>query len=96
MVYYRTDVAEEIGLGALQTWDDYLAFTEATNGLDMNGDGEADYGSCIAKKRKAQSYWMITSVASAYLQSQGTSQGGFFNTEDMDRSMATTLALRKR
>ncbi|MEM7129691.1 MAG: extracellular solute-binding protein, partial [Chloroflexota bacterium] len=83
MVYYRTDVAEEIGMDAPKTWDEYLVFAEAANGLDMNGDGEADYGSCIAKKRKAQSYWMITSVASAYLQSQGTSQGGFFNAEDM-------------
>lgn len=83
MVYYRTDVAEEIGLGAPLTWDDYLAFAKAANGRDMNGDGEADYGSCIAKKRNAQSYWMITSIASAYIQSQGTSQGAFFSTEDM-------------
>ena len=83
MVYYRTDVAEELGLEAPKTWDDYLAFAEAAHGKDMNGDGEADYGSCIAKKRNAQSYWMITSVASAWLQSQGTSQGAFFSTEDL-------------
>jgi multiple sugar transport system substrate-binding protein len=83
MVYYRTDVAEELGLDAPKTWDDYLAFAKAANGKDMNGDGEADYGSCIAKKRNAQSYWMITSVASAYIQSQGTSQGAFFSTEDL-------------
>ena len=83
MVYYRTDVAEQIGMGAPTTWDEYLAFAEAANGLDMNGDGDPDYGSCMAKKRKAQSYWMITSIASAYLQSQGTSQGGFFNADDM-------------
>ena len=83
MVYYRTDVAEELGLEAPKTWDDYLAFAEAANGKDMNGDGEPDYGSCIAKKRNAQSYWMITSIASAFIQSQGTSQGAFFNTEDM-------------
>lgn len=83
MVYYRTDVAEELGLAAPKTWDDYLAFAAAAHGKDMNGDGEADYGSCIAKKRNAQSYWMITSVASAYIQSQGTSQGAFFDTADM-------------
>ena len=83
MAYYRTDVAEELGLSAPQTWDDYLAFAAAANGKDMNGDGEADYGSCIAKKRKAQSYWFITSVASAYLQAQGTSEGGFFDAETM-------------
>ena len=83
MVYYRTDVAEELELEAPKTWDDYLAFAEAANGMDMNGDGEPDYGSCIAKKRNAQSYWMITSIASAFIQSQGTSQGAFFDTEDM-------------
>lgn len=83
MVYYRTDVAEELGLEGPKTWDDYLAFAEAANGKDLNGDGEADYGSCIAKKRNAQSYWMITSIASAWLQSQGTSQGAFFDTTDM-------------
>ena len=95
MVYYRTDVAAKIGMGAPQTWDDYLAFAEAANGLDMNDDGEADYGSCIAKKRKAQSYWMITSVASAYLQSQGTSQGGFFNAEDMTPLYGDNAAFKK-
>lgn len=83
MVYYRTDVAEELGLAAPKTWDEYLAFAKAANGKDMNGDGEADYGSCIAKQRNQQSYWMITSIASAYIQSQGTSQGAFFNTADM-------------
>ena len=43
-----------------KTWDDYLAIAKAFQGKDLNGDGKADYGSCIAKKRNAQSYWMIT------------------------------------
>lgn len=95
MVYYRTDVAEELGLGAPTTWDEYIAFAEAANGMDMNGDGDADYGSCMAKKRGAQSYWMITSVASAYLQSEGTSQGGFFNTEDMSPLYGNNAGFKK-
>ena len=84
MVYYRTDVLEELGMDPPRTWDDYLAIAEAADGMDMNGDGEGDYGSCIAKKRNAQSYWMISSIASAFLQSQGTSQGAFFDTETME------------
>jgi multiple sugar transport system substrate-binding protein len=84
MVYYRTDVLDELGMTPPETWDDYLAIAAAANGKDMNGDGEADYGSCIAKKKAAQSYWMITSVASAFLQSKGTSQGGFFDPETME------------
>lgn len=83
MAYYRTDVAEELGLDAPKTWDDYLAFAAAADGTDLNGDGEPDYGSCIAKKRNAQSYWMITSIAAPFLQTEGTSQGAFFSTKDM-------------
>ncbi len=82
MVYYRIDVLEELGLEPPRTWEDYLAVAEAANGMDMNDDGEADYGSCIAKARSNQGYWFIHSVASAYLQTQGTEQGGFFDTED--------------
>lgn len=83
MVYYRTDVLEELGMEPPRTWDDYLAIAEAANGMDMNDDGDGDYGSCIAKARANQGYWFLHSVASGYLQSQGTSQGVFFDTEDM-------------
>ncbi|MCI0394849.1 MAG: extracellular solute-binding protein [Chloroflexi bacterium] len=83
MVYYRTDVFEAAGLEPPRTWDEYLTAAAALHGQDMNGDGEADYGSCIAKARGEQGYWWIISVASGYLQSQGTSQGLFFDTETM-------------
>jgi multiple sugar transport system substrate-binding protein len=82
MVYYRTDVLEELGMAPPQTWDDYLAIAEAAHDMDMNGDGEGDYGSCIAKARGEQGYWFIHSIASGFLQTNGTEQGGFFNTED--------------
>src|SRR5206468_6049788 len=42
-----------------------------------------DYGSCIAKKRAAQCYWMFWSIAGSFLQAQGTKQGSFFNVETM-------------
>lgn len=84
MVYYRIDVLEEAGLDPPQTWDDYLAVAEAVHDMDMNGDGVGDYGSCISKKRSAQAYWWILSIASGYLQSQGTSQGAFFDVETME------------
>ncbi|MEM6429001.1 MAG: extracellular solute-binding protein, partial [Deinococcota bacterium] len=63
MVYYRTDVLDDIGMDPPQTWDDYLAIAEAADGMDMNGDGEADYGSCIGKARNNQAYWFTTSIA---------------------------------
>ena len=78
IVCYRTDVATTLGLGAPQTWDDYIAFAKAAQGKDF-GTGKPGYGSCIAKKRGGQFYWMITSIAGAFLQSKGTSQGAFFD-----------------
>lgn len=95
MVYYRTDVLDELGVQPPQTWDDYLAIAKAANGTDMNGDGSPDYGSCISKKRAAQAYWMISSVASAFLQSQGTAQGAFFDQETFKPLYGDNEAFRK-
>jgi len=81
MVYYRTDLFEAAGLTPPRTWEEYLAAAEQFNGQDLNGDGEADYGSCIPKVRQGQSFWWIVDFASARLQSQGTGQGVFFDQE---------------
>jgi len=94
MVYYRTDVLEELGMEPPTTWDDYLAIAEAAQGMDMNGDGEGDYGSCIGKKRNEQGYWFIMSIAGGMLQTQGTSQGAFFNTDDFT-PLVDNAAFRK-
>jgi len=83
MVYYRSDLLKRDGLQPPATWDDYLSIAQRYNGKDLNGDGKPDYGSCIAKKRSAQSYWMFWSIAGSYLQTQGTSQGSFFDVDSM-------------
>ena len=83
MVYYCTDLLEQEGLQPPESWKDYLQVAETFHGKDLNGDGIPDYGSCIPKRRDAQAYWMIWSVAAGFLQSQGTSQGSFFDTETM-------------
>ncbi|MER3480893.1 MAG: ABC transporter substrate-binding protein [Meiothermus sp.] len=83
MVYYRTDVLQKLGMKPPQTWDDYLAIAKAANGKPLSADGKPIYGSCIAKKRNAQSYWMFTSILGGYVQSQGTKQGAFFDTTTM-------------
>jgi multiple sugar transport system substrate-binding protein len=80
MVYYRTDLAADLGLKAPTTWDEYVAFAKAVSAKGLKtDDGKPVFGSCIGKKKGGQSYWMITSIASAYLQSQGTGQGAFFD-----------------
>jgi multiple sugar transport system substrate-binding protein len=79
MVYYRSDILA----APPKTWDEYLTIAAEQNGKDLNGDGEADYGSCIAKKKGQQSYWWIISVAGGLLQSKGTGEGAFFDTTTM-------------
>ena len=83
MVYYRTDLLQKDGLQPPETWQDYISIAQHFQGKDLNGDGKADYGSCLAMKRSAQSYWAWISIAAAFLQSQGTKQGAFFNLDGM-------------
>ncbi len=95
MVYYRTDILEKDGVKPPATWDDYLTIAAKYNGQDLNGDGQPDYGSCIAKKKGAQSYWWIISVAAGLLQGKGTNDGAFFNTTDMTPLFGPNEAMTK-
>ncbi len=83
MVYYRRDVLAQAGLQPPETWEDYLKIATALAGKDHNGDGTPDFGSCIAKKRNAQSYWMVWSVAAGFLQAKGTEEGSFFDVDTL-------------
>jgi multiple sugar transport system substrate-binding protein len=83
MVYYRKDIFDKNGDKPPETWDDYIALAQKYQGKDLTGKGTKDYGSCIAMKRSAQSYWMFMSIAASFFQSKGTGQGAFFNTANM-------------
>jgi multiple sugar transport system substrate-binding protein len=83
MVYYRKDVFAKNNLKPPPTWAEYLADAKALNGQDMAGDGKPSYGSCISKKRSGQSYWWLWQIYAPYIQTQGTSQGSFFDTKTM-------------
>ncbi len=83
MVYYRKDILDKAGLKPPKTWDDYLKVAAAIHGQDMNGDGTPDYGSCIFKKRNAQSYFAVQTVAAGAVQSKGTAEGLYFDTKTM-------------
>ncbi|MEM7301462.1 MAG: extracellular solute-binding protein [Pseudomonadota bacterium] len=83
MIYYRRDILEAAGLKPPRTWEDYIKVAAAVHGQDMNGDGEADYGSCIFKKRNAQGYFAIGTVAAGMVQSKGTGEGLFFDPDTM-------------
>ncbi len=82
MVYYRKDLLAKAGLQPPQTWDDYINIAKKFQGTNFP-DGKPGYGSCIAMKRGAQSYWMFLSIMAAYTQTKGTSQGAFFDNTNM-------------
>src|SRR5437773_4543579 len=83
VLFRSKDLLQKDGLQPPATWDDYISIAKHFQGKDLNGDGKNDYGSCLAMKRSAQSYWAWISIAAAYLQSKGTKQGAFFNTDNM-------------
>jgi multiple sugar transport system substrate-binding protein len=100
MVYYRDDLLQAAKLNPPETWEDYLTIAKQFQGKDLNGDGTPDYGSCTSKKPKAQSYWMFWSIATSFLQSQGTQQGAFFDPDTMkplvnNEAIATALDIYK-
>jgi multiple sugar transport system substrate-binding protein len=91
MVYYRSDLIQN----PPKTWDEYLSTAQQFNGKDLNNDGQPDYGSCIAKKKGAQGYWWIISVAAGLIQGKGTNDGVFFDTSNMNPLFGPNEAMTK-
>ncbi len=83
MVYYRKDILQKDGVQPPQTWDDYIAIAKKYQGTTFP-DGKPGYGSCIAMKRGAQSYWMFLTILASYEQSQGIKSGAFFDPTNMN------------
>ena len=61
-----------------KTWDEYLTVAKKYQGKDLNGDGVADYGSCIEKAKGGVGTWQFNGVFSGFVQTLGTKQGTFF------------------
>jgi multiple sugar transport system substrate-binding protein len=80
MVYYRSDLLSAEGMSPPTTWEEYLTVADRFQGRDLNSDGSADFGSCIPKGSSTV-YWFFFAVATSYLQSLGTAQGAFFDTQ---------------
>ncbi len=83
MVYYRNDLLQQAGMQPPKTWDDYMAIAKKFQGVAFP-DGKPGYGSCIAMKRGAQSYWMFLSILTSFEQTQGTKTGAFFDPSNMN------------
>ncbi len=83
MVYYRTDLLKQAGLTPPTNWDEYLVIAKRFHGKDLNGDGKMDYGSCMSKGAADNNTSLLISIATPFLQSQGTAQGAFFDPDTM-------------
>ncbi len=83
MVYYRTDLLKQAGLTPPTNWDEYLAIAKQFHGKDLNGDGKMDYGSCMSKGAADNNTSLLISIATPFLQSQGTAQGALFDPDTM-------------
>ena len=84
MLYYRRKTFwKRLGLSRRRPGTNTWKLPKRVHGKDMNGDGEGDFGSCIFKKRNAQSYFAMGTIAASYVQTKGTGEGIFFNTDDM-------------
>ena len=81
-LYYRRDLLEQKGILPPRTWDEYLELAREMNGRDLNGDGKADYGSCLIQNSQMAPR-MLWAVASSFLQTDGTQQGIFFDADTL-------------
>eukprot|EP00521_Asterionellopsis_glacialis_P011617 CAMPEP_0195307030 /NCGR_PEP_ID=MMETSP0707-20130614/37506_1 /TAXON_ID=33640 /ORGANISM="Asterionellopsis glacialis, Strain CCMP134" /LENGTH=877 /DNA_ID=CAMNT_0040371267 /DNA_START=157 /DNA_END=2790 /DNA_ORIENTATION=- len=87
IMLYRTDLVEEKGLPTPNTWDDVLEiikYYDVDENSDFTGDGVADYAVCVSTQAEDIAGTMFWAVASSLLQTQGTSQGTFFNPDTFD------------
>ena len=93
MSLYRKDLLEDLGLPPIRNWDDVRYIVEHYEGKDINGDGVPDFPICIPTAEKSISHSIFWSVASSFLQTQGTSQGTFFHPDTMDPISSTPMFL---
>jgi len=66
----------------LDTWEDWVKFAEKNHGKDLNGDGEPDYGACLAKGDGQVHYSVfgpLWAIVAPYLQQKGTDHGAFMD-----------------
>jgi multiple sugar transport system substrate-binding protein len=84
MSLYRKDLVDDVGLPPIRNWDDVRYIANYYDGKDINGDGVPDFPICIPTAEISISHSIFWAVASSFLQTQGTSQGTFFNPDTMD------------
>lgn len=80
-LFYRRDVLEAFGLKVPRTWNEYTKVAKAIHGKKFNGTELS--GSCISRKQGNHGMFWSHLVLSTITQTEGTSTGSLFDTEDM-------------
>ncbi len=83
----------DTNVNSLPTRDDFIEVARQLDGKDLNNDGTPDFGACIERKNVTgwnPAPYFFWTLASSYLQSNGTSQGMFFDAKSMDIMVNTT------
>eukprot|EP00986_Skeletonema_menzelii_P002989 scaffold863_cov215-Skeletonema_menzelii.AAC.10 len=81
-LYYSKDALKHFGLNVPRTWDEYLAVAKAVHGKEFNG--KTLNGNCFATGGGGLIHFSIQLIMASMTQSQGTSTGSLFDTEDMN------------
>ena len=83
MAYYRKDLLEKDGITAPRPGRTRSAVARPLQGPGPQRGRYGRYGSCLAKKAAAQTYWHGFGRG-GFIQSQGTNQGTFFDPANME------------
>lgn len=85
--YIVTAIRDDLLLNessSLETWEEWVDFAVSHNNTDINGDGVADYGTCVAAG-EGETHFSIFAVLWAmvapHVQTKGRQTGAFFDTE---------------
>lgn len=88
VLYVRHDVLEHAGIPLPVTWEDAIAIARRFYGEDINDDGTADYGACLTDQDADTA--LIWTIAGSFLQTHGTHQGVYFQSDTMQPALVTT------
>lgn len=80
-LFYRKDVLEAFGLEPPRTWNEYTQVAQAVHGKTFGG--QELYGSCVSRIDGDHAMYWSHLLLSTITQTEGTSTGSLFDTEDM-------------
>ena len=73
----------DVSLPLVWSWEQLVDAAAALNGTDVDGDGAAEYGICLAAGPGCLGPALVQAIAASYLQTYGPSQGWLLDTRRM-------------